>query len=145
MQGKWMATAALAAAMAVGPVAAPAQAGQAKGHEVFTLSCEDLGTIDISVQRSDNRGAVQIIGTKGHLIPVQFSFTLENLTQGTVVFTDTEPLRGRSHQNQATTTCSFGFTGTFDEIADPGEELPPGVDPDDILRATITVEVVAKT
>lgn len=143
MRSKWLAAALLAAALAVGPLAAPAQA-QPPGHEVETVECEGLGTIEISTQRSDNRGAVQIIGTKGHLIPVQFSFSLENLTTGMVLFEETEPLSGKSHQNQATTTCSLSFTGTWDEIGEPGGEPPPGVEPDDILRVTLTVDVVAK-
>ena len=143
MRSTWMAAAAMAAGLAVGSLAAPAQAGQAKGHEVLTIICEDLGTIDVSIQPSDdNMGAVQIVGSSGHLIPVAFTFTVENLTQGTVLFTESEATNG--HRNQETTTCSFSFTGTFDELAEPGEELPPGVEPDDVLRITITVEVVAK-
>ncbi len=143
MRSKWVAAAVLAAGLAVGPLATPAQ-GQPPGHEVETIECAGLGTIDISTQRSDNRGAVQIIGTKGHLIPVRFSFTLENLTTGMVLFDETEPLRGKAHQNQATTTCSLSFTGTWEEVGEPGEEPPPGVEPDDILRFTFMAEVVAK-
>ena len=142
MRSKWVAAAVLAAGLAVGPLAAPAQAQP--GHNVETIVCQGLGTIDISVQRSENRGAVQIIGTNGHLIPVQFTFTLENLTDSTVLFTETEPLRGKSHQNQTSTTCSLTFTGTWDEVGDPGMPPPPGVDPDDVLRFTLAAEVIAK-
>src|SRR6266540_480681 len=79
MRSKWVAVAVLAAGLAIGPYAATAQAGQAKGHDINTLQCEDLGTIDISVQPSeDNWGAAQIVGTTGHLIPVRLTFTLEN-------------------------------------------------------------------
>src|SRR6266540_791700 len=79
MRSKWVAVAVLAAGLAIGPYAATAQAGQAKGHDIITLQCEDLGTIDISVQPSeDNWGAAQIVGTTGHLIPVRLTFTLEN-------------------------------------------------------------------
>jgi hypothetical protein len=143
MRSKWMAAAVLATGLGAGSLAAPAHAGQANGHEVLTITCEDLGTIDVSVQPSeDNWGAVQIVGSSGHLIPVGFTFTLEDLTQGTVVFSETETKNG--HRNQATTTCSFSFSGTFEEISEPGDELPPGVDADDLLRITITVEAIAK-
>jgi len=146
MRSKWVAVAVLAAGLAIGPYAATAQAGQAKGHDIITLQCEDLGTIDISVQPSeDNWGAAQIVGTTGHLIPVRLTFTLENLTQGTVLFSETAAKGiGNANRNQATTTCSLTFTGTFEEFSEPGEELPPGVDPDDILRFTLSADVVAK-
>jgi hypothetical protein len=141
MRSKWVAAAVLAAGLAVGPWAAPAQA-QPPGHNVETIECEGLGTIDISVQRSDNFGAVQIVGTTGHLIPVAFTFTLENLTDDTVLFSETEAKNG--HRNQATTPCSLTFTGTWEEVGEPGEEPPPGVDPDDILQFTLTADVIAK-
>jgi hypothetical protein len=141
MRSKWVAAAALSAGLALSPWAAPAQA-QPPGHDVETIECEGLGTIDLSVQRSDNWGAVQIVGTTGHLIPVAFTFTLENLTDETVLFSETEAKKG--HRNQATTQCTLSFTGTFEEIAEPGEEPPPGVDPEDILQFTLTAEVIAK-
>jgi hypothetical protein len=140
MRSKWVAAAVLAAGLAVGPWV-PAQA-QPPGHNVETIVCEGLGTIDVSVQRSDNFGAVQIVGTKGHLIPVAFTFTLENLTDDTVLFSETEAKKG--HRNQETTQCSLTFTGTWEELGEPGEEPPPGVDPTDILQFTLTAKVIAK-
>jgi hypothetical protein len=145
MRGRWMAGAIATIGLVVGPFAVPAQAGQANGHDVETVECEGLGTLEISVQPSeDNWGSVQIIGTNGHLTPVSFTFTLEDLTKGTVVFSETDAKGGNAHRNQELTDCSLTFTGTFEEIAEPGEEIPPGVDPEDILMVTVSVEVVAK-
>jgi hypothetical protein len=148
MRIRWMTAGLAATGLLVGPFAFPAQAGQASGHNVETVECEGLGTVDVSVQpsHSDNTwGAVQLVGTTGHLIPVVFEFTLEDLTKGTVLFSDTAAKgSGHANGNQALVTCSETFTGTFDELAEPGEELPPGVDPDDILQISLTVQVVAK-
>lgn len=143
MRSKWVAAAVLAAGLAVGPLAPPAQAQG--GHDIETVVCEGLGTIDISTPPAGNWAAVQIVGTSGHLIPMAFAFTLENLTDDTVLFSETDPKgRGNAHPNQATIECSLSFTGTWEEIGEPGEEPPPGIDPDDILRVTFTADVVAK-
>lgn len=148
MRSRWMTMGLATAGLVMGPLALPAQAGQAKGHNVETVVCEGLGTIDISVQdtHSDtNWGGVQIIGTTGHLIPVSFEFTLEDLTKGTVLFSDSSAKgAGHANNNQTLTTCSQTFTGTFAELSEPGEALPPGVDPDDILQFTLTAQVVVK-
>jgi hypothetical protein len=116
----------------------------APGHEPFEIACEGLGSITISVQRSENRGAVQIVGRKGHLIPVEFEFTILNLTQDEVVFSETETFRG--HRNQATITCTtVFFEGPASELElGPGEQLPPDVAPTDILRVVFTAEVILK-
>lgn len=139
MRSKWLAAAVIAGGLAVGPLAVPALA---QGHPIETIVCEGLGTIDVSVQPADSFGAVQIVGTNGHLIPVAFTFTLENLTDNTLLFSESEAKNG--HRNQETIQCSQSFTGTFEELAGPDEEPPPGVDPDDILRFTLTADVVAK-
>ena len=148
MRSRWITVGVAAAGLVVGPFALPAQAGEAKGHNVETVECAGLGTVDISVQPSHSEsswGAVQLVGTTGHLIPVAFEFTIKDLTKGTELFSDSQ-VKGSGHanSNQTLTTCSETFTGTFAEIAEPGEELPPGVDPDDILQVTLTAEVVVK-
>jgi hypothetical protein len=131
-------------------VAAPAVAVTkvAPGHEEETVECAGLGTLTLSVQRSENFGAVQIVGQQGHLIPVAFEFQLLNLTQGTVIFSESAAVgNGNAHPNQATTTCSIVFfEGPASELElEPGEQLPPDVLPTDILRAEFTAIVIAKT
>jgi len=140
--------AALTAALTV--VAGPASAVNwvAPGHVEETIECAGLGTIVISVQRSDNVGAVQIVGQQGLLIPVAFEFALLNLTENTVIFSESGAVGGgHAHGNQTTTTCSrVLFEGPASELPlEPGEQLPPTVQPTDIVRAVVTVTVVAKT
>jgi hypothetical protein len=148
MRIRWMTAGLAGAGLLVGPFALPAQAGQATGHNIETVECEGLGTVDISIQpsNSDNSwGAVQLVGTTGHLIPVAFEFALVDLTTNTVLFSDTAAKGlGHANPNQELMTCTQTFTGTFDEIAGPGEEPPPGVDPDDTFQFSLTAQVVAK-
>ena len=137
---------AVAAAMSALALAGGASAVSkvAPGHEPFEITCEGLGTITISVQRSENRGAVQIVGLKAHLIPVAFAFSFVNVTEGEVVFSETETLPG--HGNQPTITCTaVFFEGPASELPlAPGETLPPGVDPTDVVRLTLTALVIVK-
>jgi hypothetical protein len=137
---------ALAGAASALALASPASAVPklAPGHEAFEITCTGLGTITISVQRSENRGAVQIVGRKAHLIPVEFEFTLLNVTENEVIFSETETLSG--HQNQTTTTCTaVFFEGPAAQLPlEPGEMLPPTVAPTDIVRAFLTVQVIVK-
>ncbi len=143
---RYIASVGLAGVVALALLAGSASAVSkvAPGHEAFEITCEGLGSITISVQRSENRGAVQIVGRKGHLIPVEFEFTILNLTQDEVVFSETETFRG--HRNQATITCTTVlFEGPASELElGPGEELPPDVAPTDILRVVLTAEVILK-
>jgi len=133
--------------LVLGPFAAPALA-QANGHNTETVDCEGLGTIQISTQdtHSDmNWGAVQIVGASGHLIPVSFTFTFEDLTTDTVLFSDSSA-KGTGHGNnqQSTVTCSESFSGTWAEIGEPGEPIPEGVGEDDILQFTLSAQAIVK-
>ena len=124
---------------------AAASGPAAPGKEVIEAECVGLGSITIAVQKSEkSHGAAQIVGQKGHLIPVAFTFVVTDVTTKTVLETETEGPHGKAHSKQTTTTCSGTFfEGTASELAE-GEELPPGVEPDDVLRGTFEVEVVVK-
>jgi hypothetical protein len=126
---------------------ASASGPAAPGKDLFDVDCEDLGTITVSVQPAeDSSGAAQIVGQQGHLIPVQFEFTLFDVTTDTVIFSETDAVgSGNAHRNQETTTCTLVFfEGPASELLEEGEELPPEVEPTDVVRAFITVEVVVK-
>lgn len=144
---RWIGIGVASLALVLGP-AWPAQAGQATGHNTETVNCEGLGTIEISTQdtHSDtNWGAVQIVGASGHLIPVSFTFTFENLTTDTVLFSDSQAKGGgHASSQQSTVTCSETFTGTWAEIGEPGEPLPEGVGENDVLQFTLSAEAIVK-
>src|SRR2546429_3552836 len=55
------------------------------GKEIIELECEGIGPVTVSVQRNEHsQGAGQIVGEKGHGIPVALNFTLTDLTSGEV-------------------------------------------------------------
>ena len=138
----------LIAALTLAVAGTAAASGPAPpGKDLFEVDCEGLGTITVSVQRAeDSSGAAQIVGQRGHLIPVRFDFTLLDVTTGEVIFSEPDAVgNGNAHSNQATTTCTVVFfEGPASELLEEGEELPPGVAPTDIVRAVLTVEVVVK-
>ena len=77
-----------AAVAAVSMLAATAVAsGPAPpGKQLIKLNCTGLGPITVSVQRGQNsKGAGQIVGMKGHGIPVKIVFTLTDLTTTTLI------------------------------------------------------------
>jgi hypothetical protein len=117
------------------------------GQDTLTLDCAGLGTVTVRIQPNDtSNGAGQIIGMKGLGIPVAFGFTLYDVTKSTVVFADpVSPAKTEhAHPNQATTTC----TGTVFEGAASDffgdQPLPEGVSSGDVVRATLTAEVILK-
>ena len=78
----------LAVTAATGVVAATASASgpAAPGKELVQITCDGLGMLTVSVQRGQNgNGAGQIVGAKGHGIPVEFTFTLTDVTTATVL------------------------------------------------------------
>ena len=101
----------------------------------------------VAVPRSEqNNGAAQIVGQRGHFVVVSFTFSAVDVTTDTVLFSDISAVGGgHAHPNQATTTCSLVFfDGPASEVVEPGEELPPGVAPTDILRGVGTAVVIPK-
>ena len=138
---------AIAATAGLGGMAASAAAsGPAPpGKEVVEFTCEGLGSITVSVPRSENNfGAGQIVGEKGHGIPVSITSTLTDLTTSSVVFSETRQSgHGNGHRNQATTDCKgVFFEGPASEFF--GSELPPGVEGTDTLRGSLDVKVILK-
>jgi hypothetical protein len=92
-----------------------------------------------------SNGAGQIVGTKGHGIPVAFTFTATDLTTSKVVFVEQTAVGGgHAHGNQPTTSCS-GVAGEApaSEFFEGGP-LPPEVAPTDIIQASLVGLVVVK-
>ena len=91
-----------------------------------------------------NNAAAQIVGEKGHGIPVSFKTTVTDVSKGRVLFTEThESGHGHGHPNQATTLCKgSAFEGSAEEIF--GKELPSEVAPADLIRGVFDVNVIVK-
>ena len=54
------------------------------------MTCDELGTITVSVQRGENaNGAGQLVEATGHGIPVAATLTLTDLTSSTVLASET--------------------------------------------------------
>jgi hypothetical protein len=141
-------------ALAVSAIATPsifaagaaASGPAAPGKETVEVECAGLGTITISVPRPEqSRGAGQIVGQKGHGIPVTVSFTLTDVTTSKVLFSESRAVGGgHAHPNQPTTQCkATGFEGPASVFFE-GHELPPGVGPNDTIRASTEVQVIVK-
>ena len=121
-----LATGAVAATCALTGTAA-ASGPAPPGKEIVELQCEGIGPVIVSVQRNESgQGAGQIVGEKGHGIPVSFNFTLTDLSNGEV-FTEPEVKGGgNAHHNQTTTRCEgTAFEGEAG-LRDPPPAAPGG-------------------
>jgi hypothetical protein len=133
------------AAMCVLAGTAVASGPAPPGKQLVTLNCAGLGTFTVSVQRGQNsKGAGQIVGAKGHGIPVKIVFTLTDLTTSTVIDSSTQLSgHGHGHRHQATTECTgVVFQGTASDFF--GTHLPPGVAATDTVQGTIDAFVIIK-
>jgi hypothetical protein len=142
----------LVSLLVVGVVAVGALAGTAAasgpappGKDLVKLNCTGLGPITVSVQRGQNsKGAGQIVGMKGHGIPVKIVFTVTDMTTSTVIDSETQLSgHGHGHPHQATTECTgVVFSGAASDFF--GAHLPPGVAATDTVEASIDVFVIIK-
>ncbi|TMK98850.1 MAG: hypothetical protein E6G34_04885 [Actinobacteria bacterium] len=116
------------------------------GKEIVEIECEGIGSLTVSVARNEHgKGAGQIVGQKGHGIPVSLSFSLTDVTTGEPLFSETELQGGgNAHHNQNTTTCKGTNAEVPASIFFGEHELPPGVSPEDIIRAAFEVQVIVK-
>ena len=138
--------AAMVAALAVFTPGASASGPAPPGKDLIDLNCVGIGPVTVSVPRGDNNnGAGQLVGEKGHGIPVAFTFTLTDVTTKTVLDSQSSAVgHGNAHRNQATTTCSgVVFSGPASDFFGGGP-LPPGVAPTDTIEASIVGEVIIK-
>jgi hypothetical protein len=137
-----LASTAIALAVLAGSAAASGPA--APGKDTLQLTCGS-DTLTFSVPRGENaNGAGQIVGHKGHAIPVSFAFSLFDVTTNTVLDSESSAVGGgNAHPNQVTTNCTAVlFEGTAADFFGP--ELPLGVAPTDIIRASLAVDLIPK-
>jgi hypothetical protein len=137
--------AAAAAALALWGGTAAASGPAAPGKDIIQATC-GTNTFTIAVPRGEDAvGAAQIVGQKGHGIPVTFEFSIVDVTTNTLLFTGSNAVgHGHSHPNQPTTSCTVVFfEGTAADFFG-SEPLPPGVAPTDIIRASLTVALILK-
>ena len=134
--------------LASGAAAAPPSKEEGPpGKETIELECEGLGTVKVSVPRPEkSSGAGQVVGQKLHGIPVSIAFTATDVTKGVVLVEETrESGNGHGHPNQTTTACRSTFEAPAAEFfEEEGEELPEGVLPTDLIRATVEAQVIIK-
>jgi len=136
----------IVAALAMFTGGAAASGPAPPGKDVVDLNCVGIGVVTVSVPGSENNNGVgQIVGAKGHGIPVAFTFTVTDVTTDTVIFSESSAVgHGHAHPHQATTTCSgVVFSGPASDFFGPGP-LPPGVDATDTIEVSFVVEVILK-
>jgi hypothetical protein len=124
---------------------AAASGPAAPGKDILQITCGS-DTFAISVPRGESsNGAGQIVGHKGHGIPVSLVFSFFDVTTDTLLDSEASAVGGgHAHPNQATTSCTIVFfEGTAADFFGP-EPLPPGVAPTDIIRASVAVDVILK-
>jgi hypothetical protein len=126
------ATAGIAAAQA------SASGPAAPGKELVQVGCDSMGTITISVQRGDNaNGAAQIVDATGHVLSVEATYTLTDLTTSSVLGTETTATgQGNGHPNQPAAHCTgVLFQGSASGYFGP--DVPPGVASSDTVQLTV--------
>jgi hypothetical protein len=133
-----------AIAVFAGSAAAKPSAGSTHGKEIVQLECEGLGNVTVSVPPGEkNNGAGQIVGEKGHGIPVAFSTTITDVSTGKVLLTESHSAgNGHGHPNQPTTKCTGTFEATAAQFFEG--ELPEGVEPGDLIRGLFEAQVIIK-
>jgi hypothetical protein len=147
MQGRLLCgVAATLATLAVFTGGASASGPAPPGKQLIELNCEGIGPVTVSIPRGrSHSSAGQIVGEKGHGIPVASTFTVTDLSIPAVLNTESTVVGGgHAHPNQAATTCSgVVFSGTASEFFGEGP-LPPEVLAADTIEATIEVDVILK-
>jgi hypothetical protein len=137
--------AAVAAALALWAGTALASGPAPPGKEILQITCGS-DTFSIAVPRGEDAfGAAQIVGQKGHGIPVALEFSIFDVTTNTLLFSGPTAVgHGHAHPNQPVTSCTVVFFEGAAADFFGSEPLPAGVAPSDIIRASLTVAVILK-
>jgi hypothetical protein len=130
-----------AAALASGPGGGSGNGSGDNGRGQQMITCDGV-PYTVAVPNPENANGVgQIVGMKGHGIPVTGTFTITDTTTGTIL--DSEPFGNGAHPNQDTTECTGeAFTGMASDFF--GNDLPPGVSATDTITGSLDVFVVLK-
>ncbi len=147
-----MAVVGIAAAAAAGTVAVPAYAENPAGLGQYTDTYQCDGVGDVAIRTNSTRsemswGAGKIVsGGSGTLVPTSFTFSAYDETTGAYLFEPETMSKGNGTTGPGGDlwTCHQSMTGTLADLAEPGEELPPGVDPTDVITVTFGVTAVHK-
>jgi hypothetical protein len=142
-----IALAASAIATTMFAASAAASGPAPRGKNTIEIECTGIGAITVSTPKPEkSKGAAQIVGQKGHGRPVSLTFTLTDLRTGTVLVSETESFGGeKAHAKRETTQCSGVFAEAPASVFFEGApELPPGVEPTDIIKASFEGPVVIK-
>jgi hypothetical protein len=138
----------IAAVVAISAAAMIAAAsGGASPRQPLTINCRGLGDIQVltapAYGAEQSWGAAQVVGD-GHLIPVQFQFSLLDVTTQQMLFADLVTKSGAhgGGLNKQTISCGFVQTGTLGDFVPP-DELGT-LNPNDQAIFAIQVEVIPK-
>jgi hypothetical protein len=134
------------ASIFIGTAAASGPA--APGKELTEIECPGLGLVTVSTPKQghgSSKSVGQIVGEKGHGLPVSFTFTAFDVTTATVVFAETEQSApGRARSDRTTTTCTGIPFEAPASVFFESHELPSGVAPTDTIRANFEAQVIVK-
>ena len=114
------------------------------------LHCDGFGDLQIIVGPANGAdqsfGAARIVGG-GHLIPVSFEFSAYDDTAGFPLFDSGLIMKGNGHgnQNQSAVHCTSTETGTLADFLQPGDTVPIGGSPSDMVTFTIVANAIPKT
>ena len=129
--------------------AAPALAARSTQQ----LDCGDAGTLTLLTNNNNSSdmggwSAAQVVGG-GHLIPVEFDFTVYDVTAGQwlVAPGDADGLKGAGNDNHnqgPTITCTETQAGLLSDFVQPGDQLPGWASLTDTIQFTITATAIDK-
>jgi hypothetical protein len=135
--------AAVAATLAVWGGSAAASGPAPPGKEILEVTCGSE-MFNIAVPRPEDAfGVAQVVGQTGHAIPVTVTLSVLDVTTDELLDSGSTAVGdGHAHPNQTTTSCTVVlFEGTAADLfgSDP---LPPGIAPTDIIRVSLTIDVI---
>jgi len=123
--------------------------GAAAPPQPQTLTCEGSGDLQILVGPANGAdqsfGSARVVGG-GHLIPVSFQFSAYDVTADMPIF-DSGLIRkgdGEGNRNQSTVRCTSTETATLADFLEPGDTIPPGASPSDVVTFTIVANAIPK-
>lgn len=138
--------AAIVAVAVAGAVPSAAHAGANPARRsTQQLSCSGLGSVTIinpPDATKDTWSSAQIVGD-GHLVPVSFTYRVEDVTLGVVLDEETVT-HAPAHNQQRTVTCTTTSTATLADLlpTPPGVELPAAAQPTDEIAFTFEATAV---
>lgn len=132
--------------------AAPSYEGNkaGNGQSLEPFYCSGLGDLLIRTNGNNSSemggwGTAKIVeGGSGTLIPTSFTFEAYDATKEMDLFPSQTLVKGGGHANgqQDVLDCSSTMTGTLEDFAEPGDELPSWAEPSDKIVVTFSATAV---